>query len=122
MDFRKFMAFSKLISGFKESIRSDKEWLTKIFRNGGGNGSLFSFGKEFKSCFINNSIIINRLEKIYPVLISVLYMGIISKDFSIKDYIGDLKRRFNSELVGLGWRDELAAWPYVYQDDSRIYF
>ena len=37
-------------------------------------------------------------------------MGIISKDFSIKDYIGDLKRRFNSELVGLHFsRDELAS-------------
>ena len=68
--FSKFYGSSREVDfqALKNRFNFDEEWLTKIFRNGGGNGSLFLFGKEFKSCFINNSIIINRLEKIYPVL------------------------------------------------------
>jgi hypothetical protein len=81
------------------------QWKTHLVRKG-KNGALFSFSKTFQSFFINNCLVINRLDEIYRVKY-ILYAEIISKGFPEEEYAGDLSKRLNkpayttSELVGV---------------------
>ena len=72
----------------KERFAFIDRWPSRIGLPG-GKGAVFSFDQDFASCFINNSLIVNRLGEIYRVK-HILYMAIVSKEQSRKDYLGDL--------------------------------
>ena len=93
------------------------QWKTHLIRKG-RNGALFSFSKNFQSCFINNCLVINRLNEIYRVKY-ILYVEIISKDLSEEEYTNDLAKRLNkpthstSELFGVHYITDSAYHDYV---------
>lgn len=67
------------------------KWLTRL-RFKGGKGALFSFGKEFESCFMNNCFIVNRFCEIYRVK-HILHMVIINKKQTKQEYSKDFLER-----------------------------
>lgn len=74
------------------------QWKTHLSRST-GNGALFSFGDNFKSCYFDNCLIINRLSEIYRVKY-ILGAELISKNFSEEDYAYDLNRRLTKKVSG----------------------
>lgn len=61
---------------------------TRIVMKKGG-GSVISFGPNFKSCYLNNCLIINSYERFYRMK-DVLHLSIASKTLARKDLINDL--------------------------------
>lgn len=94
----------------------NEQWKSHLARKG-ENGGNFSFSKSFQSCFINNCLIINRLEEIYRVK-HILYAEIISKDFSETDYIADLITRHSKPVYKT---DELFGIHYVENSSYQNY-
>ncbi len=80
----------------KKRFGFQDKWLTQLHFEG-GRGALLSFGKEFKSCFIDNCIIVNRFEEIYRVK-HVLHMIIIKKKQTKQDYLDELLERLKVRL------------------------
>ncbi len=69
------------------------QWKTHLLRKG-KNGALFSFSETFQSFFINNCLVVNRLDEIYRVKY-ILYAEIVSKNFPEEEYATDLSVRLS---------------------------
>jgi hypothetical protein len=52
----------------------------------GGKGSVFSFGENFSSCFVENSVLINRRENIYRCK-NILELFIVNKSITKKELV-----------------------------------
>ncbi|PEZ05574.1 hypothetical protein CN326_14015 [Bacillus sp. AFS018417] len=65
--------------------------------DGTGNGSLLGFGEKFKSLYIDNCVLVNRLEEIYRVK-QVTHMVIVNKNYSRIAYEDELKNKLNHPI------------------------
>jgi hypothetical protein len=79
------------------------------------NGSLFAFGENFRSCYIDNCIIVNRLEEIYRIKY-VLHLTIIGKSFSKCEYLKDISRNLESPLET---SDDLTGIHYIKNESEE---
>lgn len=66
------------------------KWQTQLTFNE-GEGSVIFFGENFKSCYFNNCLFVNRLNEIYRVK-HTLYMGIVNKERTKDEYLQDLAK------------------------------
>ncbi|MDA2261318.1 DUF4263 domain-containing protein [Bacillus cereus group sp. Bc200] len=84
----------------KKRFKSTSQWSigTSFIRTGMGNGSLFSFGENFKSAYMDNCVLVNRLEEIYRVK-QVVHMVIVNKNYSTTAYEDELRNRLNGPVL-----------------------
>jgi hypothetical protein len=81
------------------------QWKTHLVRKG-ENGALFTFTSSFQSFFIDNCLLVNRLNEVYRVKY-ILYAEIVSKNFSVEEFTSDLYKRLSKpayntqELFGI---------------------
>jgi hypothetical protein len=92
------------------------QWKTHLVRKG-ENGALFSFLENFKSFYINNCLLINRLSEIYRVKY-ILYAEIVSKNFPEEEYAGDLSKRLSKPAYTTS---ELYAVHYIVDSSYKDY-
>lgn len=119
-------------NGFKHikfSRKGDQEALEKRFKftnrlgtnlvmDVEGEGPLVEFGTEFKSCYIEDCLFVNKLDEVYRVK-DILCMGIISKSHLKKSYIKELLEKLNlnpkttGDLFGVHYCDKKDTYKMV---------
>lgn len=81
-------------------------------------GCLLSFGSDFKSCYLDNCLLINTYQQIYRIK-SILHITIVSKTFTITDFLQDMKRELlfpveNTLLLnGIYYCPNGIVWGYI---------
>lgn len=117
------------IKHLKFSRKGDQEALEKRFRftnrlgtnlvmDVEGEGPLVKFGTDFKSCYVEDCLFVNKLDEVYRVK-DILCMGIISKSHLKKNYIKELQVRLNfnpkttDDLFGVHYCDKKDTYKMV---------
>lgn len=100
----------------KKRFNFSEIWLTKMNIKG-GSGAVLSFKNDFRSCYINRCLLVNKCDEIYRVKY-ILHMEIISKTHSRRKYLEDLFSRFN-----LPWysTDDLYGVHYIPSENLEGY-
>jgi hypothetical protein len=81
-------------------------------------GSLLSFGPEFRSCYLDNCLLVNTHQEIYRIK-SILNLTVVSKNMSLLDFLEDMRSlhpwpvQSTLDLLGVYYIPRGSAWAYM---------
>lgn len=85
-----FLSRQADLDALRKRFAFSEKWLSRL-NSTSGSGPVFSFKESFKSCFIDNCLLVNRSREIYRAKY-VLHLRIVSKTHDKKEYLNDLSK------------------------------